>query len=367
MKEFFLVCPIGLENYLLYELQLKYGPFLEDKRIKDVKIDIGGIALQTSLEIGLGLNQVMKTPSKILLRLKSQKCRDLPKLYNIIRKMDWKSIFKQNTIAFHATSSKSRLINTKKMINTAADAIKDYFEANKLKVKELEESKDFPVQTIFLRLQNDDLNISLDTSGELLHIRGDRSFRGHASIRENIATLLLLSLIKNLKGKTIKTLLDPMCGTGTFLFEAQNFYKQNNRSFNFQYTKLLTATLPDLKDKVQLFEKYYGQDIDNEIISKNKNLASQIQFKTIDLFNMTKIDFPKERPVTIINPPYGKRVKIEGNKKKYFQNIIQTVKKEYNPSLLGIIIPIEQSQYIQADKRIKFSQNGFPVEFLIFS
>ena len=60
------------------------------------------------------------------------------------------------------------------------------------------------------------LSLYLDTSGDALFKRGLRKVAGEAPIRENLAAGILY-----LAGwKPGVPLLDPMCGSGTFLLEA---------------------------------------------------------------------------------------------------------------------------------------------------
>ena len=92
--EFFLICPIGLEKLLLKELEFKFP------QITDIAFEPGGVTINCSLELGLCLNKYLKTTTRILLRLKKQKCRDLPKLYQILRKVDWKHYLKQKNLTF---------------------------------------------------------------------------------------------------------------------------------------------------------------------------------------------------------------------------------------------------------------------------
>lgn len=361
MNKFFLVCPIGLENALKSELTSKSKLYFPPNAIEITGSVHGGIEVQCELSVGLSLNYILRTPSKILLRIKEQKCRDLPKFYNIIKKIPWKTYLNEESAKVSITAKKSRLIHTGRIEDSFHKALKDYFEANKLKEALREQHQDDPLQNIFIRFHEDNMTVSLDTSGELLHIRGDRSFRGLASIRENIASLLLIELMSGLEQKTYN-LIDPMCGTGTFLYEWSKRDKLQSRKFAFE-----TLSQNIMSEEINIKEinssdhyKYYGFDINAEIIEK-LNSDSGIEFKQQDIFEAQPITGDN---IVIVNPPFGKRVKIEGDKIQFFDILVKSVKKAYNPKRMGLLIPRDYVGKLKG-RKIYFKQNGIDICFLI--
>jgi putative N6-adenine-specific DNA methylase len=365
MKKFFLICPIGFEQILIDELSYKWDMAFPNNDCSIMEGTVGGVEIECELEQGLLLNYILKVPSKILLRVKTQKCRDLPKLYNIIKKINWKEYFQQDNIDVKATSKESRLIHTTRISETVSKGISDYFQANKLSEKVKNQNKDFPAQKLFIRFNNDDLTISIDTSGELMHIRQDRSYRGHASIRENIACALLIKLL-GLEKKENITLIDPMCGTGTFLFEAMNFNKLNDRAFSFEYWKVNIVTpKSDLTiESPWSFDSFIGFDIDPEIIRINNELKSEISFECKDIFTHENQRHDKNTYL-ISNPPYGKRVKIEGNKNEFFKGIVESNIFNAEKSHSALIIPTPCENNLKGSK-FYFNQNGIKVALLKF-
>lgn len=361
MECFYLVCPIGLEKYLIKELKQKFALYFPENEFNLKVIDKGGVEIECEREIGFSLNIILRTPSKILWRIKTQKCRDLPKLYNIAKKINWKAYFNQTEFQFKITAKKSRIIHTGKMETSLNKAITDYFQANKIKESILAKYKEKQQPTIFIRLFNDDLTISIDTSGELLHIRKDRAFRGHASIRENIAALLLQRLFSKLPSNTAINLIDPMCGTGTFLFEKLNEFKLQDRDFLFEnFNQDLVKNLPVLEAPSTNYKiKYLGYDLDKDILDKIP--TTNITFEQQNIFDAKPVS---GKNIVIINPPYGKKIKIEGNKKDFFRSIFESVQKNYNPIRFGMIIPREYVGNLPG-KRLLFKQNGIDVCFLV--
>lgn len=363
MEEFFLTCPIGLEKYLKLEVQYKWELIYKDAPLQ-IELAKGGLTIFCTLEQGFSLNHFIRGTSKILWRLKCQKCRDIPKLYNIIRKFPWKNYLNQHELDFKISAKKSRLIHTEKIKKAANEALADYFEANKIKESTLLKHAKDPKQIIMLRLYEDELTISLDTSGELLHIRGDAEFRGHASLRENIATLLLWILMQKLPKKRY-LLLDPMCGTGTFLKEAVRQFIPLERTFQYQF--LSKDLLSELRWEQQSFHNwdlaYLGRDKDGKILDKWR--LDAIPCEQADVFSAPKLSYNLPKLV-IVNPPYGKRIKIAGDKKQYFSRLYHHLIADLDPQRLLMIIPTPFEKGLKGEK-LYFKQNGINVCCLLYN
>ena len=86
--------------------------------------------------------------------------------------------------------------------------------------------------TIFVRMFRDKCNISVDCSGEAAFKRGGKAKGSIASLRESTAHALLRVLFQGLQGPF--ELIDPMCGSGTFLSEALSLHSPLTRDFKFQ-------------------------------------------------------------------------------------------------------------------------------------
>jgi putative N6-adenine-specific DNA methylase len=177
-----------------------------------------------------------------------------------------------------------------------------------------------PEATLVLKVRIDDNNVlfSLDTSGESLHKRGHKEAVGKAPMRETLAALMLRQA-----GYTgAEPVVDPMCGSGTFVIEAAEiaagFLPGRTRHFAFQdlgnydadvfeAMKETTTTTPT--------SRYYGSDRDAGAIRMAKANADRAGVGTFTQFvnhaagELTPPDGPKG--LVIVNPPYGARI---GNK-----------------------------------------------------
>lgn len=363
MNLFYLVCPIGLEEAVVEELREKrslFGPIALP--LENLSIQKGGIEIELPTAQGLALNYLLKTPTRILMRLKKQRCRDFPKLYKIMAQMPWRKYLVKQEIQWRISAKESRIINTDKAEKTCEQALEKYFQGSPLSKKTLEASKDLPAQKVFLRFDKDDLTISLDTSGELLHIRGGRPDRGKASLRENYAACLLTLLLKETKQKTpVPLLVDPMCGTGTFLNEALDFGKLLGKNFPFLHWKEVDKVINPLPGKT-LALRCHGLDLEPKAAPREN-----LEIETQDLFASLPNEKRKKMKtaVLICNPPYGKRVKIEGDRRKYFERLFKQIETEYAPRAWGVLVPADIKIKERFDKKHSFNNNGIKVNFYI--
>ena len=173
-----------------------------------------------------------------------------------------------------------------------------------------------------LHLADKGSTLSLDSSARSLHKRGYRPAMGLAPIKENLAAGLVR--LSGWNGTT--PLVDPLCGSGTFLIEAvslalnlplglqRNFLLKNWPDFNQNiWNKEL-----DLINKNNYFNHelppIIGCEYDNEIAKQaleNIKLAGLEKYIKIQKSHFSKLIFPSIPGTIICNPPYGKRISSE--------------------------------------------------------
>lgn len=178
-----------------------------------------------------------------------------------------------------------------------------------------------PDATLVLKVRIDDNNVlfSLDTSGESLHKRGHKEAVGKAPMRETLAYLMLRQAGYTGTGPVV----DPMCGSGTFVIEAAEIaaglLPGRSRSFAFQdLANYDEAVFNAMKDATVTPPpaQFYGSDRDAGAIrmasanAERAGVAPYTHFANHAAGELT----PPEGPggLVIVNPPYGARI---GNKK----------------------------------------------------
>jgi putative N6-adenine-specific DNA methylase len=149
-------------------------------------------------------------------------------------------------------------------------------------------------------------------------MRGNRKASIEAPLRENLAAGIL-----QLSGwKAGQALLDPMCGSGTFLLEAAmislNIAPGLHRNFGFEklknfesdtWKKTKNTALKNVKSVS--FQKIYGSDSDLRavrIARQNLSEAGLLEAVQLAQVDITEAIPPAESGVLVANPPYGVRI-----------------------------------------------------------
>ena len=137
---------------------------------------------------------------------------------------------------------------------------------------------------IKVRIEKNLVKISIDSTGEGLHKRGYKSFTGKAPMRETLASAFL----KMCDFDPAQPLIDPMCGSGTFVIEAAEIAiggaPGRRRGFSFQKLKsfdpkAFKTILKDQKLIPRLELNLFGYDRDDGAIKNSiKNYAKFYQF-----------------------------------------------------------------------------------------
>jgi putative N6-adenine-specific DNA methylase len=308
------------------------------------------------------------------MRIDEFKCRDAPKLFNKISKIPWAKYLLNEKVNVEASSSESRLFDSRKIESATVDGIKNFIHSNPLKKKYLTHPQANQYQaSVYIRIVHDICTVSLDTSGEILHKRGEKELSGFAPIRENIAFSLLFSMLKDVSESDLN-LIDPMCGSGTFLIEAARLnHTVHQRDFSYH----LFPIYIEEKDKQLLIPNHeiskfnlYGFDIEPSIIEQTSNNLAKYKpiLKVQNLFLNNEIFNTQFKNFVILNPPYGIRVKTnEVINSNYYVKIIEKILQIYTPVKIGIIIPTEYPfkghKNFNLKQTLKFKNGGIPVTF----
>lgn len=309
--DYFASCPRGLEKILSDELK-------KIKAVSIIEVD-GGVSFSGSLETMYRANLESRIATRILFRLKKGEYKSEEDLYNSALSIKWTSLFDvSKSIKLSTTGVKCPLKSIDFMTLRIKDAVCDQFR------KEVDSRPDVDIREpnvrIHLYLEKNEYQLYLDTSGKPLYQRGFRKSSVVAPLRENLAAGII-----GLSGWTPgNVLLDPMCGSGTFLIEAamiaQNQIPGLKRSFGFEHWKNFDSNLfsklkTEYKAKVKpiSFAKIYGSDIDLRSIrvaKTNLEEAGLAEVVQLSCKNFTEIEPPlsESENILITNPPYGERI-----------------------------------------------------------
>ena len=253
---------------------------------------------------------------KPFLTLKSTSADDL---YEQLKSFDWEQLMSvKTTFAIDSTVYSENFNNSRFVTYRVKDAIADYFNEKYGKRPSIRVTN--PDIRFDIHISGRDVTLSLDSSGDPLFKRGWRVAQNDAPINEVLAAGIIL--LSGWDGKT--DLIDPMCGSGTFLIEAAliganiapGVYRDH---YAFQQWPDYDA---DLFDKIynddsaerEFTHKIYGSDIEGKAIAiaranvKNAGLNKYIELERRDV---NEIEQVPEGGTLISNPPYGERLKME--------------------------------------------------------
>ena len=167
-------------------------------------------------------------------------------------------------------------------------------------------------------IMNDQVTLTIDTSGTGLHKRGYRLQANDAPIKETLAaSLCTLSRLR-----PYHTLYDPMCGSGTILIEgamkALNIAPGINRTFAAEkFARIDKRVWAEERTRAQDLINFYcefqafGSDIDGAAIdiakenARRAGVEKRIEFEVLNLKDWEK---RTEKGTVICNPPYGERL-----------------------------------------------------------
>ncbi|ALI54553.1 THUMP domain-containing class I SAM-dependent RNA methyltransferase [Celeribacter marinus] len=309
--EIFLATPPGLEETLLLEVM--------EAGFKRPETTGGGVTIWGDWRDVWRANLTLRGTSKVLARVGDFRAFHLAQLDKRSRKYAWGDILTkgQSVKVDVATNKKSKIYHAGAAVERIERAIAEEFGAT---IAEGLEDADLVIKA---RIDDNNVILSVDTSGDGLHKRGHKQAMGKAPMRETMAAMFLRAC--GYDGH--EPVLDPMCGSGTFLIEAaeiaRNMMAGRARAFSFE--RLATydaAAVQSIRDAWQTRpsdQRFYGSDRNVNVIgSAGENaaragVADMCTFTPTPVSSISRPDGPAG--LVIVNPPYGARV---GKKKDLF-------------------------------------------------
>ena len=209
--QFFATCARALEPLLADELR-SFGA----KKVEEVR---AGVQFDGSLESAYRACLWSRVASRILLPLRSFDAPTPQALYAGVQRIDWGAhLDPRRTLAVDCSSTQSAINHSHYAALKTKDAIVDQLRARRGARPNVD--VDRPDVRVNVYLHRDSATVSIDLSGESQHRRGYRAKGAPAPLKENLAAAVLLLADWPKRAADREPLLDPMCGSGTFLTEA---------------------------------------------------------------------------------------------------------------------------------------------------
>ncbi|EAP84960.1 class I SAM-dependent RNA methyltransferase [Sulfitobacter sp. EE-36] len=301
--DIFIVATPGLEDMLLAEVT--------EKGFANPVASPGGITVQGGWPEVWRANLQLRGASRVLARIGSFMAFHLAQLDKRARKFPWGDVLRADVpLRVQVTTKASKIYHAGAATQRIETALRESLGVTIS-----------PEAALVLKVRIDDnvVTISLDTSGDALHKRGHKEAVGKAPMRENLAYLMLRQA-----GYTgTETVVDPMCGSGTFVIEAAEIAMGLNpgRSRHFAFEDLASfdaAQWAAMRDTPTTSTplRFYGSDRDagavrmSRMNAERAGVADTVTFENHAAGELTPPDAPPG--LVMVNPPYGGRI---GNKK----------------------------------------------------
>ncbi|MDA9569936.1 bifunctional 23S rRNA (guanine(2069)-N(7))-methyltransferase RlmK/23S rRNA (guanine(2445)-N(2))-methyltransferase RlmL [Porticoccaceae bacterium] len=332
-------CPKGMEQLLADELGAIGA--------SEVKQTVAAVHFQGTLQVAYRACLWSRLANRVLMPLLTFKLDSTDDLYSNSVEIPWEQhLTEDNSIAIDFIGTSKHIDNSMYGAQLLKDAVVDRIRRVAGGRPNVDaKSPDIRIQA---RQHKGQVVVSLDISGDSLHRRGYRTGQGSAPLKENLAAALLMRAGWSDIAKQGGALIDPMCGSGTFLIEAAMMAADiapsiNRQTFGFTHwlqhdEELWDSVLTDAKQRQAAGLEAFSNDIrgydgNSRILEvtvaniENADLHEHIRIahKPLDQFGKATAD----TGLLITNPPYGARMGEEEQLVPLYQKLGTVLQKNF--------------------------------------
>ena len=225
---------------------------------------------------------------------------------------------------------------------------------------------------------NDQVTLSLDTSGPGLHKRGYRAVGNDAPLHETLAA----GMIQLTRYRGREYFWDPFCGSGTIPIEAALIAKNRapglSRHFAAeQYPWIPTEVWQQAREEARDKEfrgnyRIMGSDSDPACVSlsfanaKKAGVSDCVTFRDGDA---TKMSLPVEEGILVCNPPYGERMMEQQSAQRLYASLGRHLKfaNQWKKFIITSEPEFEHWFGKRADKKRKFYNGKIKCDYYMFT
>ncbi len=282
---------------------------------------------QGTLEVGYRTCLWSRTATRVLLSLGSVEAGTTEALFEGLKRFDWREHLAPGaTLACECSGGNAAIRHTIYGSQLLKDAVCDNLRESTGERPVIRPER--PDVLLHLHVEGPTALVSVDFSGESLHRRGYRTEGGRAPLKENVAAAVLLRAGWPRIAAAGGTLVDPMCGSGTFLTEAALIASDAAPALDRDYFGFLGWRGHDAELWRRLREEasmrraaqtprrcIVGSDIDGEAV--RMAIANTAQAGVAEWVHVEKRPLDSVVPprgpagLLVANPPYGERIGAE--------------------------------------------------------
>ena len=342
-------------------------------------VERGGVSWTGSVESVYRANLHLRTASRVLVRVGSFRARTFAELERYAKRLRWDAYITRNRpIRFRVTCKKSRLYHTGAVVQRLATLLGPLVGDESLvgSVRG-DDEHDFPDAQLFVvRIDHDEVIVSVDSSGALLHRRGYRQAVAKAPLRETLAAAMVLAS----GWDTHLPLIDPLCGSGTIAIEAALIARRmapglersfaclrwpdaNGALWNTLLARAREEVLPRAPGMLRASDRDAGA-----VRAALENAERAGVAADIDLAQhaLSAIEPAGGRGWILANPPYGVRVGDRDVRDLYAQlgHILRRNFAGWHFGLLSTYDNLIGQTRFCFEQSFKTSNGGIPVQFV---
>lgn len=363
--ELMATCASGIEALVGKELrELGY----------DVEVQNGRVRFEGTIEDILKTNLWLRTADRIKIVVSEFEAKTFDSLFEQTKQINWDKLLpidanfpvegRSRNSQLHSVPDAQAIVK-KAIVNQLSET---YHRRTRLP----ETGAVYPIE---VAINKDQVQLTLDTTGDSLFKRGYRIDKGGAPLKENMAAALVLLT----SWKPDMPFVDPVCGSGTIPIEAaligQNIAPGFNRNFICEKWDWVPDTVSEkLRDEADAQANYdakldiTGYDIDQNMINISKRNALEAGLEDLISFKQMAVkDFKTDKlnGVIVANPPYGQRLSDQESVRKLYREmgVVYKPLKTWSKYILTSDLEFERFYGGQATKKRKLYNGALRTDY----
>jgi 23S rRNA (guanine2445-N2)-methyltransferase / 23S rRNA (guanine2069-N7)-methyltransferase len=368
--------PVGAASVLAEELA-EFGADDIRERSHDVKF-------QGTLEVGYRACLWSRTATRVLMSLGSIDAGSSKSVYEAVKRIDWREHLSPSaTLACDCSGGNESIRHTIYGSQLLKDAVCDNLRDSTGERPNIKPER--PDLLLHLHVEGPTALLSVDFSGESLHRRGYRTEGGRAPLKENVAAAVLLRAGWPSVCEQGGMLLDPMCGSGTFLTEGaliaadaapaldrDYFGFTGWRGHDSQLWERLRAEARERRSARAVRRCILGSDLDADAVRMaiaNGEHAGVADWLHVEKRSLGEIVRPKGVGLIVTNPPYGERIGAESGLPALYSELGLTLRDRFQGWQAAILTgnpPLARNLGIYAKRTHRFFNGSIECRLLRF-